>query len=62
MGFNKINLPSLDKIVEMIETEPESTMRWLTKADAMQGPADSVNYVQKIINEKNTTAKRVHQR
>lgn len=51
MSFNKAYVKSVEHLKKRCEQDPESTARWLMKADVLIGPKDATDYAGKIISE-----------
>jgi len=47
MSFNKKYLPSLEELKEHLEKYPE-TLSFYFKADALIGPPESIDYIDKL--------------
>ena len=56
MGFNKRILPKIDKLKKIYNEDPDSYIRSIIKTDALIGPMDSIEWIEKKVKEHNERA------
>jgi len=51
MGFNKRILPKIDRLKKIYNEDPESYIRGIIKTDALIGPMESIDWINKKVKE-----------
>jgi len=51
MGFNKTFLRTVEDIEKRLESDRESTLRWLKKSDCFIGPSETIDFVNQLLKE-----------
>jgi hypothetical protein len=51
MGFNKRILPKVDELKKIYKNDPESYIRGIIKTDALIGPMESIEWINKKVKE-----------